>query len=50
MEEKQRYFRLGLFVIVTLAVVFAILFILGGRSLFQPTLAVRSSSIRSHRT
>jgi ABC-type transporter Mla subunit MlaD len=38
MEEKQRYFRLGLFVIVTLAVVFAILFILGGRSLFQPTL------------
>ena len=38
MEEKQRYYRLGAFVIVTLVFVFAILFILGGRSLFQPKL------------
>lgn len=38
MEEKQRYFRLGLFVIVALAILFGILFLLGGRSLFQPTL------------
>jgi phospholipid/cholesterol/gamma-HCH transport system substrate-binding protein/paraquat-inducible protein B len=37
MEEKKGYFRLGLFVLVSLAILFAILFILGGRSLFQPT-------------
>jgi phospholipid/cholesterol/gamma-HCH transport system substrate-binding protein/paraquat-inducible protein B len=36
MEEKQRYYRLGAFVIVTLTILFAVLFILGGRSLFQP--------------
>jgi phospholipid/cholesterol/gamma-HCH transport system substrate-binding protein/paraquat-inducible protein B len=36
-EESRRYFRLGLFVIVSLAILFATLFILGGRSLFQPT-------------
>ncbi|HSD59672.1 MAG TPA: MlaD family protein [Burkholderiales bacterium] len=38
MDEKQRYHRLGLFVIVTLAILFGILFILGGHSLFQPSL------------
>jgi len=38
MEEKQRYYRLGAFVIVTLTILFAILFILGGRSLFQTKL------------
>lgn len=38
MPEKQRYYRLGLFVIFTLAILFAILFVLGGRSLFQPKL------------
>src|SRR5215467_5023433 len=37
MEEGKRYFRLGLFVFVALLVMAAILFILGGRSLFQPT-------------
>ena len=37
MEEGKRYFRLGLFVFVALVVLAAILFILGGRSLFQPT-------------
>ena len=36
MEEGKRYFRLGLFVFVALLVLAAILFILGGRSLFQP--------------
>jgi ABC-type transporter Mla subunit MlaD len=38
MEEKRRYYRLGLFVIVTVAILFAILFVLGGRSRFEPTL------------
>jgi len=38
MEEKKGYFRLGLFVVVSLAILFTILFVLGGRSLFQPTL------------
>ena len=37
MEEGKRYFRLGLFVFVALLVMAAILFILGGRSLFQPS-------------
>ncbi len=37
MEETKRYFRLGLFVFVTVLTLAAILFILGGRSLFQPT-------------
>jgi ABC-type transporter Mla subunit MlaD len=37
MEENKRYVRLGLFVFVTLVVLTAILFILGGRSLFEPT-------------
>lgn len=42
MEQEHRYFRLGLFVILTAALLFAILFILGGRSLFQPTLTVET--------
>src|SRR5262245_44143454 len=37
MEEGKRYFRLGLFVVVTLAILAAVLFALGGRKLFQPT-------------
>ena len=37
MDEKQNYRRLGLFVLVTLTLLAAILFVLGGRSLFQPT-------------
>ena len=37
MEEGKRYFRLGLFVFLTVTILAAILFILGGRSLFQPT-------------
>ena len=37
MDEGQNYRRLGLFVLVTLALVAGILFVLGGRSLFQPT-------------
>jgi ABC-type transporter Mla subunit MlaD len=37
MEEGKRYFRLGLFVVVSLAILAAVLFVLGGRSLFQPT-------------
>src|SRR5215470_9526059 len=38
MEESKRFFRLGLFVFAAVLVLAAILFILGGRSLFQPTL------------
>src|SRR5215831_15182844 len=37
MEEGKRYFRLGLFVFVALVAAAAVLFVLGGRSLFQPT-------------
>ena len=37
MEEGNRYFRLGLFVVVTLTILAAVLFVLGGRKLFQPT-------------
>jgi phospholipid/cholesterol/gamma-HCH transport system substrate-binding protein/paraquat-inducible protein B len=37
MEEGKRYFRLGLFVVVTLSILAAVLFLLGGRKLFQPT-------------
>jgi ABC-type transporter Mla subunit MlaD len=37
MEEGKRYVRLGLFVIVSLSILVAVLFLLGGRKLFQPT-------------
>jgi phospholipid/cholesterol/gamma-HCH transport system substrate-binding protein len=36
MEDSKRYYRLGLFVVVTILIMAAVLFILGGRSLFQP--------------
>ena len=36
-QEGRRYFRLGLFVAVSLSVLAAGLFLLGGRKLFQPT-------------
>lgn len=42
MEKEHRYFRLGLFVILTVAILFTILFILGGRSLFKPTLTIET--------
>jgi phospholipid/cholesterol/gamma-HCH transport system substrate-binding protein/paraquat-inducible protein B len=38
MSEETRYRRLGVFVFVALALMFGVLFLLGGRSLFQPTL------------
>src|ERR1700752_1995813 len=37
MEEGKRYVRLGLFTVVTVAILVAVLFLLGGRKLFQPT-------------
>jgi phospholipid/cholesterol/gamma-HCH transport system substrate-binding protein/paraquat-inducible protein B len=37
MEEGKRYVRLGAFVMVTGCVLVAVLFLLGGRKLFQPT-------------
>src|ERR1700752_1492090 len=37
MEEGKRYVRLGLFTVVTVSIVVAVLFLLGGRKLFQPT-------------
>jgi ABC-type transporter Mla subunit MlaD len=36
MQENKRYIRLGLFVFATLLVAAAVLFVLGGRSLFAP--------------
>ena len=36
MQESKRYIRLGLFVFATLLVAGAVLFVLGGRSLFEP--------------
>ena len=41
-EQEHRYVRLGLFVILTVALLLAVLFILGGRSLFQPTLTIET--------
>jgi ABC-type transporter Mla subunit MlaD len=41
-EDKQHYFRLGLFVVVTATILFGVLFLLGGRSLFQPSFTVES--------
>jgi phospholipid/cholesterol/gamma-HCH transport system substrate-binding protein/paraquat-inducible protein B len=37
MEERKRYVRLGLFVVVCLTILVAVLFLLGGRKLLQPT-------------
>lgn len=37
MEQNKSYFRLGLFVTITVVILAVILFILGGRSLFAPT-------------
>jgi phospholipid/cholesterol/gamma-HCH transport system substrate-binding protein len=37
MEESKRYIRLGLFVVVSVFVLGAVLFALGGRDLFQPS-------------
>ena len=42
MDEKQHYFRLGLFVVVSVAILFVLLFILGARTLFQPSLIVET--------
>jgi phospholipid/cholesterol/gamma-HCH transport system substrate-binding protein len=36
MEEGRRYHRLGLFVVVSLTILLAMLFLLGGRDLFKP--------------
>jgi len=37
MEDSKRFYRLGVFVVVTVLIMAVVLFILGGRSLFQPT-------------
>jgi ABC-type transporter Mla subunit MlaD len=36
-EEGKRYYRLGLFVVVSITALAALFFVLGGRKLFQPT-------------
>lgn len=41
-DDKQHYLRLGLFVVASVAILFAALFILGARSLFQPKLTVET--------
>ena len=42
MNDKQQYLRLGLFVMVSLAILFCVLFFLGAQSLFQPSLTVET--------
>ena len=42
MDDKQYYLRLGVFVVASVAILFAVLFILGGKSLFQPRLHVET--------
>jgi len=42
MNDQQQYFRLGLFVTASLILVFCLLFILGGRSLFQPSFTIET--------
>jgi phospholipid/cholesterol/gamma-HCH transport system substrate-binding protein/paraquat-inducible protein B len=42
MDDKQHYLRLGLFVIAALALGFAVLFVLGGRTLFQKSILVET--------
>lgn len=37
MDETRRYYRLGVFVVVCVTILAAVLFLLGGRKLFQPT-------------
>jgi ABC-type transporter Mla subunit MlaD len=37
MDEGKRHYRLGLFVVVSVMVLAVLLFVLGGRKLFQPT-------------
>jgi ABC-type transporter Mla subunit MlaD len=37
MQEGRRHYRLGLFVVATLAILVIVLFTLGGRTLFEPT-------------
>ena len=37
MDEGKRYYRLGLFVVVSIMTLAVLLFLLGGRKLFQPT-------------
>ena len=38
MDDRKKHFRLGLFVLVSVSIVAGILFVLGGRSLFEPTM------------
>jgi ABC-type transporter Mla subunit MlaD len=47
MDERRGWFRLGLFVVVSLTILFALLFVLGGRSLFQPTFTFETYFDRS---
>lgn len=42
MPARQNYFKLGLFVLVALAILAAMLFLLGGRSLFQPHVTIET--------
>jgi phospholipid/cholesterol/gamma-HCH transport system substrate-binding protein/paraquat-inducible protein B len=42
MAARRNYFKLGLFVLVALALLAAMLFLLGGRSLFQPHVIIET--------
>ncbi|MBC7006568.1 MCE family protein [Photobacterium sp. BZF1] len=39
MDDSQKHFRLGLFVVITLVLLFGVLFILGGQAFYKPKLA-----------
>lgn len=47
MAEKQSYRRLGLFVVLSLTILAGLLFVLGGRSLFAPTVVFETYFDRS---
>ncbi len=42
MDEKQRYYRLGLFVLAAIALAFGVLLVLGGPGLFKPKVLVET--------
>lgn len=42
MDDKKRYTRLGLFVVITLILAFAVLLVLGGPGLFKPKVTVET--------
>ena len=46
MDEGKRHYRLGLFVVVSVVALAVLLFLLGGRKLFQPTFTFETIQVR----